>query len=96
MRIAYLCDGEGCRSEFRTCQREELDALLRCRHTTDPRHAVNGPCDTPEMEPERFVELEPGVYMEKAGDCLQDDNKTGETGGEKSVSGNKPLSRARA
>ena len=53
MRIAYLCDGEGCRSEFRTCQREDLDALLRCRHTTDPRHAVNGPCDTPEMEPER-------------------------------------------
>lgn len=65
MRIAYLCDGEGCHSRFKTCRREDIDERMRCRHTTDPRHAVNGPCDAPEMETERFEEAATGVFFEK-------------------------------
>lgn len=26
----------------------------QCHHTTDPAHAVNGPCEAPWLEPGRF------------------------------------------
>ena len=41
-----------------------------------PEHAVNGTCEAPELEPERFEELEPGVFAEKVSGFLQSDNKT--------------------
>lgn len=51
IRVLYLCDGEGCRY---MCHGE----LYACEHTTDPRHAVNGACEKPELHPERFVKYE--------------------------------------
>lgn len=79
MRVAYLCDGQGCESEWPACRLYPEGYARRCSHTTDPRHAVNGACDAPELEPERFVELEPGVFVEKVSDFLQCDNKMGES-----------------
>ena len=66
MRVAYLCDGQGCKSEHKSCVFWPEDSSCRCRHTTDPDHAVNGPCEHPEQHPERFEELEPGVFVERS------------------------------
>lgn len=65
MRVAYLCDGHGCKKERPSCTIPEFAGM--CRHTTDPEHAVNGACEDPKGEPERFLEFEPGVFVEK--DC---------------------------
>lgn len=75
MRVAYVCDGEGCRSGNKYCRWYPVGDAMRCTHTTDPRHAVNGVCDAPDMCPERFAELEPGVYWEKDCESLQTDNE---------------------
>ena len=64
MRVAYLCDGNGCKSAWPSCKNPEFAGM--CRHTTDPEHAVNGPCEHPEEHPERFEELEPGVFAERS------------------------------
>lgn len=66
MRVAYLCDGQGCKREHKSCQVWPEDSPCRCWHTIDPEHAVNGPCEYPEEHPERFAELEPGVFFEKS------------------------------
>lgn len=47
--VLYLCDGEECKSPTRSCRTDGM-----CRHTTDPCHALYGPCAHPEQEPERF------------------------------------------
>ena len=65
MRIAYLCDGEGCKASCRLGCYDD-DGMFRCRRTTDPEHAINGHCEHPEQHHDRFVEVEPGVYIEKA------------------------------
>ena len=61
--VAYLCDGMGCKSEHKSCRGFPAKSEY-CRHTTDPDHAVNGPCEHPEEHPERFAELEPGKFWE--------------------------------
>lgn len=73
MRVAYLCDGHGCKSKFPSCRFPETGRL--CRHTTDPEHAVNGACEDPKGEPERFLELAPGVFAEKVCESLQPVNE---------------------
>jgi hypothetical protein len=45
--VLYLCDGQGCKTRW-GCRFGE------CRHTTNPEHAVNGKCEAPWLEPERF------------------------------------------
>lgn len=74
MKIAYICDGHGCKSRRPSCRYPEIGRL--CRHTTDPAHAVNGACDDPAREPDRFAELAPGVYMERVPESLRMINKT--------------------
>lgn len=51
--ILYLCDHrvEKCMLQ---CAMRRAAGLEDCRHTTDPAHAVNGTCEHPEREPERF------------------------------------------
>lgn len=76
MRVAYICDGEGCKSPNKSCREYPRGHACRCYHTTDPAHAVNGACDAPEMEPDRFAQLEPGVFIEIDCECLPMVNKT--------------------
>ncbi len=78
MRVAYLCDGLACRG--RSCGGNPAGNAGGCQHTTRPEHAVNGTCKAPELEPERFEELEQGVFAEKVCRYLQSDNKTSENG----------------
>ena len=66
MRVAYLCDGQGCASVHPSCRYLPEGDLERCTHTTDPAHAVNGACEHPEEYPERFVEVKPGAFMERS------------------------------
>lgn len=65
MQVLYLCDQKllcGAR-----CTR---DKNYMCKHTTDPAHAKNGPCEDPAKHPERFFHTEicDGVdlYTEKS------------------------------
>ena len=46
--VLYLCDGQGCE------KRTGCTMFDQCHHTTDPAHAVNGPCEAPWLEPGRF------------------------------------------
>lgn len=78
MRVAYLCDGRACSAP--SCLGNPAGNAGGCQHTTRPEHAVNGACAAPEREPERFWELEPGVFAEKVSGFLQTDNKTEERG----------------
>ena len=78
MRIAYICDGNGCKSELPSCRFPV--GMNQCRHTTDPAHAVNGACEDPVREPDRFVELEPGVFAEIVHESLQSGNKQARRG----------------
>lgn len=80
MRVAYLCDGRACRG--RSCGGNPAGNVGGCQRTTKREHAINGPCDAPELETERFAELEPGVFAEKVSGFLQCDNKMGEGGTE--------------
>ena len=77
MRVAYLCDGKSCRRP--SCMGNPAGNAGGCQHTTKREHAVNGGCDAPEAEPERFVELEPGTFAEKVSGFLQSDNGAGES-----------------
>ena len=54
MNILYLCDGkkEQCSGKI-GCFFGNSD-LNSCKHTTDPAHALNGPCPEPQSHPERF------------------------------------------
>lgn len=69
MRVAYLCDGMAC--ERPSCGGDPARNFGGCRRTTRREHAVNGPCDAPEAEPERFVELDPERFYEKDLNNLQ-------------------------
>ena len=61
VNVLYLCDGEGC-----ACPNKCCEIPGGCRHTTDPRHAVNGPSDAPEREPRRFSQEWPGLFVERS------------------------------
>lgn len=50
--VLYLCDHNACRSQNRSCLTDGL-----CRHTSNPDHAVNGYCEHPNLEPDRFDEV---------------------------------------
>ena len=50
--VVYLCDKQACMRVNRSCM---TDAL--CKYTTNPEHAVNGYCEHPEREPDRFDEV---------------------------------------
>ena len=63
MSVLYLCDGEGCRSKNKSCKGKPETSEF-CMHTTDPDHAVNGPCEYPEQYPDRFHEFRPGLFVE--------------------------------
>lgn len=65
MTVLYLCDGDGCQSKYKSC-RQHLPFSCRCRHTADPSHAVNGACEAPEREPERFEEIKEGLFVERS------------------------------
>jgi hypothetical protein len=47
--VLYLCDGQACQSENRSCVTDGL-----CKHTAKPGHAVNGFCDRPDLAEDRF------------------------------------------
>ena len=51
--VLYLCDYAACRSKYRSCMTDGL-----CRHTSDPKHAVNGFCDRPDLAFDRFDEIQ--------------------------------------
>jgi len=56
--IAYICDGhDKCSMKPGCFMRGDLVGASDqvCRHTTNVEHAVNGPCEDPENDPERFV-----------------------------------------
>ncbi len=58
MKVLYLCDGMACNRRGLYCRTAD-----GCRHTSDVRHALNGPCANPEENP-RFVKVGPYVYVE--------------------------------
>lgn len=61
--VLYLCDGQACKTPYVSCKEDGC-----CQHTTDPSHAVNGPCAHPENDPERFEKHNThGIVV---GDCL--------------------------
>ena len=57
LKIAYLCDGLDACSDMSGCFRC-MKPSSNCCHTFNSRHAVNGKCDYPEREPERFTKLD--------------------------------------
>lgn len=73
MKVLYFCDGNGCRG--RSCGGKPTENTGGCQRTTRPEHAINGMCNAPEQEPERFVEIKPGIYAEKVPGNLHPDNK---------------------
>ena len=51
--VLYLCDGRACEGrQYISCQRDGM-----CRYTTKPEHAVNGYCERPDLEFDRFDEV---------------------------------------
>jgi len=51
--IAYLCDCRKKCADSPGCFKNGMDVGF-CRHTTDPKHALNGECAEPQNHPERF------------------------------------------
>lgn len=58
-RIVYLCDGKReCRLSASCALNPDSQVFMKlCRHTADPDHAENGPCDCPEEFPGRFEKI---------------------------------------
>ena len=65
LRVAYLCDGqvENCRKTGCALV-PEPGPWSECRRTTDPKHAINGPCEDPWNHPERFEPFGNNRYVE--------------------------------
>ena len=61
--MLYLCDGMGCDKENKSCEGKP-ETSQYCMHTTRPEHAVNGACEHPEQDPERFHEIMPEIFVE--------------------------------
>jgi hypothetical protein len=55
--ILYLCDRK------QKCSSSYYCKTLECMHTTDPNHALNGPCENPEKS-DRFDRWPDGSYVE--------------------------------
>lgn len=54
VKIAYICDGLARCSDKIGCFRHATPGMDYCKHTWDPRHAVNGGVKKPWKYPERF------------------------------------------
>ena len=65
LHVAYLCDGHVEKCSKTGCALVPEPKLWgECRRTTDPTHAINGPCMDPWNHPERFMNLGNNRYAE--------------------------------
>lgn len=58
VKIAYICDGLDRCSDKIGCFRHATPGMDACKHTWNPRHALNGKIKKPEKYPDRFHALD--------------------------------------
>ena len=76
---AYICDGLDECSDKLGCFRCGKPGFDYCHHTTNPKHALNGPCDDPRTDPERFHKLNgsaDGKDLYWEGEVILEDTET--------------------